>query len=243
MRSETELLREALIGSVSHELRTPLASILGAATVLNQSPAIAGDRRLQSLASVVHDEAERLNNDIQNLLDATRISRGQVKPRLEWVEPSDIVNSALERRQRQLLPYNVAIDMDTNLPLIYVDAVLVEQAFVQVVDNAAKYSPAGSTITIMARRNAHDLVLAVKDAGAGLTDEEKLHIGERFFRSSRLAATASGSGLGLWIAKAFISANDGRIQVESPGIGQGCTISIYLPLAPDAPQDEADSDD
>ena len=102
MRSETELLREALIGSVSHELRTPLASILGAATVLTQSPAIAKDERLTSLAAVVRDEAERLNNDIQNLLDATRISRGQVKPRLEWIEPLDIVNSALERRQRRL---------------------------------------------------------------------------------------------------------------------------------------------
>jgi two-component system sensor histidine kinase KdpD len=243
MRSETELLREALIGSVSHELRTPLASILGAATVLNQSPAIAKDQRLQSLAGVVHDEAERLNNDIQNLLDATRISRGQVKPRLEWVEPSDIVNSALERRQRRLANFDIAIDMDTNLPLIYVDAVLVEQAFVQVVDNATKYSPAGSTIRVVARRNAHDVVLAVNDSGAGLTQEEKLHIGERFFRSSRLAATASGSGLGLWIAKAFVSANGGKIQADSPGINLGSTISILLPLAPDAQQPEADSDD
>src|SRR5207244_543571 len=94
MRSETDLLREALIGSVSHELRTPLASILGAATVLSKSPTVAGDQRLTSLASVVRDESERLNNDIQNLLDATRISRKQVTPRNEWIEPQDIVNSA-----------------------------------------------------------------------------------------------------------------------------------------------------
>ena len=103
MRSETELLREALIGSVSHELRTPLASILGAATVLSKSPAIAKDERLTSLAGVVRDEAERLNNDIQNLLDATRISREQIRPRQEWIEPQDIVNSALERRRRRLV--------------------------------------------------------------------------------------------------------------------------------------------
>jgi two-component system sensor histidine kinase KdpD len=243
MRSETELLREALIGSVSHELRTPLASILGAATVLSQSAAVASDQRLRSLAGVVHDESERLNNDIQNLLDATRISRGQVKPRLEWVEPSDIVNSALERRQRGLASHSVMIDMDSNLPLIYVDAVLVEQAFVQVIDNAAKYSSPGTPIAVAARRNGHDLVLAVSDNGAGLTDEERARIGERFFRSSRLAATASGSGLGLWIAKAFVLANGGRIQVESPGIDQGSTVSIYLPLATDAPQPEADTDD
>ena len=243
MRSETELLREALIGSVSHELRTPLASILGAATVLTQSAAIAKDERLTSLAAVVRDEAERLNNDIQNLLDATRISRGQVKPRLEWIEPLDIVNSALERRRRRLAGHNIAIEMDSNLPFIYVDPVLVEQAFVQIVDNAAKYSPTGSTITVAARRNGHDVVLAVNDSGAGLTEEEQSHLGERFFRGARHSAIASGSGLGLWIAKAFVLANGGRIQAASQGPDQGTTVSIYLPLAPDAPQPETDPDD
>jgi two-component system sensor histidine kinase KdpD len=243
MRSETELLREALIGSVSHELRTPLASILGAATVLTQSPAIARDDRLTSLAAVVRDEAERLNNDIQNLLDATRISRGQVKPRLEWIEPADIVNSALERRRRRLAGHIIAIDMDSNLPFIYVDPVLVEQAFVQIVDNAAKYSPAGSTITVSARRNGHDVILAVNDGGAGLTEEEQSHLGERFFRGPRHSAIASGSGLGLWIAKAFVTANGGRIQATSPGPDLGTTVSICLPLAADAPQPETDPDD
>lgn len=243
MRSETELLREALIGSVSHELRTPLASILGAATVLTQSPVIAKDERLASLAAVVHDESERLNNDIQNLLDATRITRDQVKPRLEWIEPLDIVNSALERRRRRLAGHNIAIDMDSNLPFIYVDPVLVEQAFVQVVDNAAKYSPLGSTILVEARCNSHDLVLAVKDKGAGLTKEEQSHLGERFFRAARHSAIASGSGLGLWIAKAFVLANGGTLQTESPGPGQGTTVSIHLPIATNAPQPETDPDD
>ena len=114
MRSETELLREALIGSVSHELRTPLASILGAATVLSKSAAIAKDERLTSLAGVVRDEADRLNNDIQNLLDATRISREQIRPRQEWIEPQDIVNSALERRRRRLSGHSLSHDVDSN---------------------------------------------------------------------------------------------------------------------------------
>jgi len=242
-RSETELLREALIGSVSHELRTPLASILGAATVLTQSPAIAKDDRLKSLASVVHDEAERLNSDIQNLLDATRISRGQVKPRMEWIEPIDIVNSALERRRRRLSSHSISVAMDSNLPLIYVDPVLVEQAFVQVVDNAAKYSPPGSIIDIAAKRNGHDVTFAVKDSGAGLTGEELSHLGERFFRGSRHSHIASGSGLGLWIAKAFLAANGGRIHAASQGVDQGTTVSLYLPLAKDAPQPEPEPDE
>jgi two-component system, OmpR family, sensor histidine kinase KdpD len=243
MRSEAELLREALIGSVSHELRTPLASILGAATVLSKSAAVAKDERLTALAGVVRDEAERLNNDIQNLLDATRISREQIRPRQEWIEPQDIVNSALNRRRRRLAGHHLSLDMDSNLPLIYVDAVLVEQAFVQIVDNAAKYSPAGSPIALAAKRNGHDVVLSVRDDGVGLTAEEKARLGERFFRSARHAATTSGSGLGLWIAKAFVGANGGKIEAESSGVDRGTTMSILLPYATPANQPEVGPDD
>jgi two-component system sensor histidine kinase KdpD len=243
MRSETELLREALIGSVSHELRTPLASILGAATVLSQSPAIAKDERLNSLAGVVRDESERLNNDIQNLLDATRITRDQIRPRMEWIEPADIVNSALERRRRRLNGHAISLDVDSNLPFVYVDPVLIEQAFSQVVDNAGKYSPPGSTITVAAKRNGNGLVLSVHDDGVGLSPEESAQLGERFFRGPRHVSTISGSGLGLWIAKAFVGANGGKIEAESPGINQGTTIAIKLPVAPDVPQLETVPDE
>jgi two-component system sensor histidine kinase KdpD len=244
MRSETELLREALIGSVSHELRTPLSSILGAATVLRRSPAIEQDERLRSLAGVVRDEAERLNNDIQNLLDATRVSRQQIKPHLEWIEPVDVVNSALERRRRRLESHNLVLDLDSNLPFIYVDPVLVQQAFVQIIDNAAKYSPNGSVINISAKRNGHDVVLSVTDHGAGLTPEEKSQLGDRFFRGRRLAATTSGSGLGLWVAKAFVVANGGRINAVSAGVNQGTTVSLHLPYnTAESPQPEAAPDE
>jgi two-component system sensor histidine kinase KdpD len=243
MRSETELLREALIGSVSHELRTPLASILGAATVLSNSPAIAGNQQLTSLAGVVRDESERLNNDIQNLLDATRISRQQVKPRNEWIEPQDIVNSALERRRRRLSGHQLLLDLDSNLPLIYVDAVLVEQAFVQIVDNAAKYSPAGSPITVAAKRNGSHVVLSVRDEGTGLTAQESVQLYERFFRGPRQVSTTSGSGLGLWIAQAFVGANGGRIEAASAGVDHGTTVAIHLPFATLTSEPEVGPDD
>jgi len=132
--------------------------------------------------------------------------------------------------------------MDSNLPFIYVDPVLVEQAFVQIVDNAAKYSPSGSTITVMAKRNGRNVVLSVNDAGAGLTAEEQDQLGQRFFRGPRHKATSSGSGLGLWIAKAFIGVNGGKLQAVSSGIGQGATMSIHLPLPLDAAQPEAGPD-
>jgi two-component system, OmpR family, sensor histidine kinase KdpD len=243
MRSETELLREALIGSVSHELRTPLASILGAATVLSNSEPIMRDERLNALATVVRDEAERLNNDIQNLLDATRVSRKEITPRQEWIEPQDIVNSALARRRRLLTGRKLVMELESNLPLVYVDAILVAQAFVQLVDNAAKYSLPAAPIMLAARRNAKDVVLSVRDEGVGLTAEERAHIFDRFFRGQRHAATTSGSGLGLWIAQAFVSANGGYMEAQSAGAGQGTTVAIHLPFASPASEPEIGADE
>ncbi len=243
MRSETELLREALIGSVSHELRTPLASILGAATILSNAPALAHDKRLQALTGLVRDEAERLNNDIQNLLDATTISRQQVRPQLQWVEPVDIVNAAVEHRRRRLAGHPVKLDLDSNLPIVRADPAQVEQALVQILDNAAKYSADGSPIRVAARPNGHSVVLSVHDSGAGLTAEERRQIGGRFFRGPRHAAITSGSGLGLWIANAFIKANGGTVEVESEGAECGTTVSIHLPISTEAAPLETTIDD
>jgi two-component system sensor histidine kinase KdpD len=243
MRSETELLREALIGSVSHELRTPLASILGAATILHNAPALAGDQRLRALTAVVRDEAERLNIDIQNLLDATTISRQQVRPKPQWVEPVDIVNAACQHRRRRLEGFPVTLDLDSNLPIVHVDPMQVEQALVQIIDNAAKYSPAGSPIRVGAHPNGQTVMLSVHDSGAGLTAEEKNQVGDRFFRGPRHAVTTSGSGLGLWIANAFITANGGKVEVESEGANRGTTVTIHLPLSPEAERLETTVDE
>jgi two-component system sensor histidine kinase KdpD len=243
MRSETELLREALIGSVSHELRTPLASILGAATILSNAPALNGDERLHALTVLVRDEAERLNNDIQNLLDATRISSQQVRPKLQWVEPVDIVNAAVEHRRRRLAGHPVTLELDSNLPIVRADPAQVEQALVQILDNAAKYSSDGAPIRVAAHPNGQTVVLSVHDCGAGLSGDEKRQVGGRFFRGPRHATTTSGSGLGLWIANAFISANGGRVEVESDGIERGSTVSIHLPLPAEAAPPEATIDE
>jgi two-component system sensor histidine kinase KdpD len=263
MRSESDLLREALIGSVSHELRTPLASILGAATILSNAPALTRDPRLYALTGVLRDEAERLNNDIQNLLDATTISRQQVRPKLQWVEPVDIVNAAVAHRKRRLAGHQVTLDLDSNLPIVRADPAQVEHALVQILDNAAKYSNEGSAIRVSARANGQAtgngaangagqggnaagpqaVLLSVHDSGAGLSEEEKRQVGGRFFRGPRHAATTSGSGLGLWIAHAFISANGGRVEVESEGIDRGSTVSIYLPSTGETAPMEATVDE
>ncbi len=244
MRAQTDQLREALIDSVSHELRTPLASIIGAATVLNAAPALQNEKKLKALVQDVHNEAERLNNDIQNLLDASRISSEGVKPRSEWAEPADIIHSAIDRCRRRLANRQVTIDIGRDLPLVHVDPVLVQQALVQVFDNAVKYSSPGSRVALSAQ--AHDGVLAisVKDEGSGLTQAERAQMWDRFVRGERHAAQSSGSGLGLWIANAFIAANGGSINATSTGPDQGTTVTIEIPVTQAAvPQLEGDEDE
>jgi two-component system sensor histidine kinase KdpD len=233
MRSETELLREALIGSFSHELRTPLASILGAVTVLANAPMVADDTQLLALAGVVRNEAERLNSDIQNLLDATTISRQQVRPKLQWVEPVDIVNAALEKQHRRLAGRLVTLDLNSDLPIVRADPAQVVQALVQILDNAARYSDAAAPIRVTAYADGQAVSISVHDCGAGLTVDERRQVGERFFRGPRHATTTSGSGFGLWITNAFITANGGKVEVESAGAGRGATVSIRLPVLPE----------
>ncbi len=244
MRSQTDELREALIGSVSHELRTPLASILGAATVLSSAPALAGEPKLQALVADVRTEAERLNEDIQNLIDATRISSNGVRPNLEWADPRDILDSALDRCRKRLVGHKLSLNLPHDLPLVHVDPVLVKRALVQIFDNAAKYSPPGSTIAITARARDGHMIMSVSDEGAGLTATEQPQIWDRFARGERMAAATSGSGLGLWIARSFIVANGGEMNAVSDGPGKGTTMAIELPVAQAAVHSmESDSDE
>jgi two-component system, OmpR family, sensor histidine kinase KdpD len=243
VRSETEALRDALIGSVSHQLRTPLVSILGAATVISSAPGNRDDPRLASLADILRDEVDRLNNDVQDLLDAALISSKGVRLDCEWIEPPDVVNAAVDRRQRLLAGHRLRLDIPDELPFVYVDPVLLEQALGQIVDNAAKYSPAGSQITIGAQAERGSVVLSVRDEGIGLVGEEQTRLWERFFRGKRGASSVSGSGLGLWIAKAFVTANGGQIEAFSAGADRGTLVSIRLPARELATPDLAVSGD
>ncbi len=241
-RSETDQLREALIGSVSHELRTPLASILGATTVLCSAPVVRSESQLEGLADVVRTETERLNNVIQNLLDATRISSEGLRPRFEWAEVSDIVNAALERRSARLAGRCMEVDLASELPLVYVDQVMVGQALEQLLDNAAKYSPEAAPIRVTARAADGAVAINVIDRGAGILPDELPRLGERFFRGSRTAATTNGSGFGVWIARAFLHANGASLTVTSDGASKGSTFNIRLPIPAQQPEGDTGHD-
>lgn len=227
----TEILRDALVGGVSHELRTPLTSILGSCSVLNQMPAVADDPEARGLVEAIHDQASQLDNEIRDLLNATRISAKGVHPQLMWTDATDIAAAALKQKERRLAGHRVRVDMAGDIPLVHVDSALIEQALGQLLENAAKYSPAGSEIKITGRCEGDCVVLAVRDQGSGLTADEKGQLGRRSFRGNRQPAGATGSGLGLWIASTFVATHGGSLHAESAGPNSGTTISLRLPTA------------
>jgi K+-sensing histidine kinase KdpD len=229
LRQQADMLKDALVGSVSHELRTPLTSILGSASVLDATPEVRQHSRVHSLVESIYDEAKQLDNDIQNLLDATKITARGVQPRLEWSDPADIVNAALNQRSRRLSKHKVEVEVGRDLPLVNVDSTLIEQAFGQFLENAAKYSPTGSTIKVSAQAEHERVILSVSDEGVGLTTDETAKLGRRAFRGRRHVGGPPGSGLGLWIANTFVIANGGTIDAVSRKSGGGTTMSIRLP--------------
>lgn len=240
MRAEGEALRDALIGSVSHELRTPLSSILGSASVLAQSHEVADNPRLRGLLEVIQKEAERLNADIQNLIDASFISTEGLRPHAQWVEPSDIVNASLDRRRRLIAGHRVSVSFAQELPFVHVDPVLAEKAIGQLIENAAKYSQPGSSIQVTTDVAGETVRIAITDQGIGVTIEEYQKIWERFYRSPRHSGGTSGSGLGLWIARQLLSACGGRVEAFSAGAGHGATFEVRLPITPPPAADAAE---
>jgi K+-sensing histidine kinase KdpD len=227
LHGQSDTLKSALVATMSHDLRSPLVSILGAASVLEQMAEASGDPRARSLAATVHDEAARLDSEIQNLIDAARLTAGAEQPNLELNDPVDIVRAAIKQKRAQLAGRQVEVDLAPDLPLVRVQSSLVENAIAQLLDNAAKYSPPASKIQIKGRADPDWVILSVADQGVGLTADERGNVGQRSFRGERHPAIR-GSGLGLWIANTFVVANGGRLDAESAGPGLGTTVSVSL---------------
>jgi two-component system sensor histidine kinase KdpD len=212
-------------------LRTPLASILGGVSIMAEMPNVARDPRLASLATGIRDEAMRLNSDIQNLLDAALITSQGLHSRRDWTDPTDIIDAAVERMRLRYPDRRVELSLGSNLPLVLIDPVLVEQALSQIIANAAKFSAPPSTIEVSAFVKDAELLISVHDDGVGLTAEEKNKLSERFFRGPRHVGKIPGSGLGLWVANTFIVSSGGKLEATSPGESKGTTIRVVFPIS------------
>jgi two-component system sensor histidine kinase KdpD len=228
--TETDRLRAAMLSSISHDLRTPLVSILGAATSLvTYQDELDAENRLD-LAQTIQDEAERLNRFVQNLLDMTKLGSGALRPNADWADLRDIVHAAVERSGRLIRDHKTKVDIDPSVPLVCVDSVLMEQVFFNLIDNACKYSPPGTLVTIWARGKDGHAIIEVCDQGAGIPDADRERVFDMFFRVEATDKQAAGTGLGLAICRGIVEAHGGTIKAE-PGLnGAGTCIVLSLPI-------------
>ncbi|HUD46505.1 MAG TPA: sensor histidine kinase KdpD [Candidatus Baltobacteraceae bacterium] len=225
--AESERLSKALLNSISHELRTPIAAITAAATALTE---VKGPDPLQmskTLAAEIQESAARLNRLVSNLLDMTRLESGNVKPRLEWCDMSDLINVAVRRNERELSKHQITLSVPRPLPLVKADFVLIEQVLNNLLLNAAAYTPAGTPVEVRASVINGEMVIVVADRGPGLPAESLAHVFEKFYRVP--GAPAGGTGLGLSIVKGLVEAHSGRVEVQNRP-GGGAEFSIYLPI-------------
>lgn len=229
LAAEAERLRGALLTSLSHDLKTPLASILGAATSLRQYRALLDDPARDELALTIEEEAERLSRFVSNLLDMTRIESGRVELDLENAAIDEIVGSALQRAGGMIAKHEVEVELDADLPMAPLDVMLFEQVLVNLLDNAAKYAPPGSKITIRARRAQGSVAIEVLDEGPGIPEDRLEQVFEKFHRIRQRDRQRAGTGLGLAICRGFVKALGGEIKAANRADRPGAIFTITFP--------------
>nr|WP_313634451.1 sensor histidine kinase KdpD [Brevundimonas diminuta] len=228
----TDRFRGALMNSVSHDLRTPLSTVLGASTTLidlgdKLKPAVRADLLLS-----IREEAERLSRYVGDLLDMTRLEGGGLNIRADWVDVRDVLNAAGKRVARRLGERKLARDFPAQLSLVMVDQGLLEQALVNILENAIAYSPDGSTVELAAYEDRGAVVISIEDEGKGIPTAELERVFDKFRRMEEPSDRTKGAGLGLAIARGFVEAMNGRIAAASPiQDGKGTRILISLPKA------------
>ena len=230
LAGETERLRSALLSSLSHDLRTPLVSILGAATSLIDYQSVLGPDDRRTLAETIRDEAERLNRFVQNLLDMTKLGSGALRPNFDWADIHDIIGRAISRAERLLRSREIVLDIDPKLPLLQVDPVLMEQVFFNLIDNASKFAPADSAITVWARQHDGAVLIEVCDQGVGIPEADRERVFDMFYRVRATDTKTAGTGLGLAICRGIVEAHGGTIKAEPGMHGVGTCIIIRLPV-------------
>jgi len=225
--AESEKLRTALFNSVSHDLRTPLASITGAVTSLQVEGVYDVEAR-QALVETIKEGAQRMNHMVGNLLDTARLESGMLKLNKDWCDVQDIIGVALRRCNHVLKVRPVRIDIPDELPLVQADFTLIEQVIVNLLYNAAKYSPPGGEISIAVRRLYEEIQVSVGDRGPGISEEDRDRVFDKFYRLYS-PEHVSGTGLGLSICKGLIEVHGGRIWVD-PAPEGGSVFTFTLPI-------------
>ncbi|MFI4906049.1 MAG: DUF4118 domain-containing protein [Steroidobacterales bacterium] len=233
VRAETEAIRNALLASISHDLRTPLATIAGGAATLAGNLDALSDADRGALASSVSEEATRMSERITTLLDLVRLETGAIQPRFDLYALDELVGSVLHRLEQPLRRHRVRIELPESLPLLRIDGRLIEQVLENLLDNASKYTPAGSEIRISAQVLSRQVEVSVEDDGPGLAVADPEILFEKFQRGAPEGAVG-GIGLGLAICRTILALHKGRIWAENRA-PHGTAFRFTVPLPAVAP--------
>jgi two-component system sensor histidine kinase KdpD len=224
---QSEQLKTALLASLGHDLRTPLTAIRVAASNIKASE-LAGEERLEQ-SDLILSEVERLTRLFQNLLEMARIDAGAIATESRRTHPSEIVAAARDQVEHALLGHKVEVIIEPDVP-VQLDPRLTATALAHLLENAAQYSPPGSTVHVTARVGNEGLVIQVRDQGFGIAPSDLPHLFERFYRGSAASTRTSGTGMGLWIVRGLLAVEDGRVWAENCTQG-GAQFTIVVPVA------------
>ena len=233
---ETERLRTELLSSLSHDLRTPLSTIEGAASSLVQDDGATAPAGRLELAETILEESRRMHRMVGNLLDMVRVEGGMLAVHQTWQPLEEVVGVALSRVDDRLANHPVTIRLDPALPLVPIDEILIEQVFINLLENAIKHTAPGTPITIAAKVAGDAVEVEVSDQGAGIPPGQEEAVFERFYRITSAETATGGAGLGLTICRGIVAAHGGRIWVD-PGATPGTTVRFTLPLGSVPPPD------
>jgi two-component system sensor histidine kinase KdpD len=223
----TEKLQTALLNSISHDLRTPLASITGALSSLQEKTLTLNQKDRDNLLDTAHEEAERLNRLVENLLNMTRLEAGAIHLRLEPNDIQDVIGASLEQMGERLANRPVKINLSSDLPLIPMDFILIGQVLVNLLDNAVKYSTVETLIEVNVTQALDEVTIEICDRGIGIPSTDLERVFDKFYRVER-PESVRGTGLGLTICKGIVESHGGTIRANNRP-GGGTIISVTLP--------------
>jgi len=239
IEAETERIRSALLASISHDLRTPLAVMAGASSSLAESGEQLDPGERRALATSVFRQARDLSEHVAKVLQMTRLETGAIRIDRDWVSVGEIVESVLARLAERLASHRVIVELPDDLPLVRVDATLVEQALGNLLENCAKHTPADTVVSVRAQQRASDVVVTVEDYAGGLSDRDFERLFAKFHHGT-VEGAAGGVGLGLAICRAIVRLHGGHAWAERlPGGGNAFRFTLPLEPAPAMPLESA----
>jgi two-component system sensor histidine kinase KdpD len=226
---QADQLKSALLTAVSHDLRTPLASIKASATSLLQENMHWDAATQREFLTAINEETDRLTRLVSNFLDLSRIQGGALRPEKEWYDIAEVIGAVTRRLTPLLGVHPLRVTILPDLPLLHFDYVEIAQVLANLIENAAKYSPPETEITVVADGKENAVRVCVTDHGFGIPPADLPHIFDTFYRVQRSGQQVAGTGIGLAICKGFVEAHGGTISVTS-SVEQGTTFSFTLPV-------------